>query len=144
VSQPSDGGGARGARTATWIFGSVLVVILAVVGYVAYGLSDSGQRESAAQARAFAQQAARELPALATDGTLSDQQINDEMRRTQSVVRRITRGADSIVVLAVVEGRAPGPLAGTVETDICVQYTIALPVQPDSKIDMRELPSCPR
>lgn len=129
----------------TWLLGGVALVILVVAGLVWYQFSAADDRAAAdgtAAARRSIERAAREFPTVAKDGTLTDDQIREEVRYTQGSLHTITRGADSIVVVANVFGQSDG-LVGTITSHVCVQYTIHLPVKAGSKVDTKELPPCP-
>ena len=129
----------------TWIFGGVIVIILVAGGLLAYNLStvdDRASVDSTAAARKSIERASREFQTIATDGTLTDDQIREEVLYTQGSLHKITRGGDAIVVVADVFGQSNG-LVGTITAHVCVQYTIHLPVQPGSKVDTQELPPCP-
>jgi hypothetical protein len=129
----------------TWIFGGVALLLFAVAGLVTCSINAADDRataDSIAAARGSIERAAREFPTVASGGTLTDDQIREEVLYSQGSLHTITRHDDAIVVVANVFGQANG-LLGTISSHVCVQYTIHLPAQPGSKVDTKELPPCP-
>ncbi len=129
----------------TWIFGGVALLIFAAAGLVTCSVNvakDRATADSVAAAHRSIERAVREFPTVASGGTLTDDQIREEVLYSQGSLHTITRGGDAIVVVANVFGQSNG-LIGSITTYVCVQYTIHLPAQPGSKVDTKELPPCP-
>ncbi len=120
----------------------MLAIAFIVVSTMLEHAASQAPVKAAEIARGFAGDAVGDLRAAAQDGTLTDDQIAAAITKANGLVKVVKRTDSAIEVTARIEAISPG-IGGEISADLCFTYTVALPVQPVSKIDMRELPSCP-
>lgn len=146
MSDSSESGVPRSVRIIAWSVagvGTLLVVGVIVVVLMFEHAVGQAPVKAADDARGLARDAVGDLRTESQDGVLTDDQITVAIAKANGVVKSVKRADSSIDVTARVEGNSGG-VGGEITVALCFTYTIALPVQPTSKIDMRELPSCPQ
>lgn len=145
MSDSRGSGVPRPARIFAWSVagvGTLLVVGIIVVNLMFEHAVGQAPAKAAEMAREQARNVVGDLRADAKDGALTDDQIVVTFGKVDGEVKSVKRTDSSIDLTARIVGASSG-IGGEITAGLCFTYTIALPVQSTSKIDMRELPSCP-
>jgi hypothetical protein len=135
-------------RLLAWVGWSVLAAVLLVACFVlwvfTYGIGGSGEsagEKARADLRASVEHSKNKLRDLASDGELTDEEINTATARSKGTDPGTRREGDRISFDHQMHAVTSGAF-GSTGMDQCYRFTIAEPLSSTSDVQSTEIPTC--